>query len=58
MEINVTKEQFLAYERLRVSGRINMLDIVNGSIITGLPENVYDQCIFNYDELSKQYLNG
>lgn len=58
MEINVTKEQFLAYERLRVSGRINMLDIVNGSIITGLPENVYEQCIFNYGELSKQYLKG
>lgn len=56
--LDVTKEQFLAYERLRVSGRINMLDIVNGSIITGLPENVYEQCIFNYGELSKQYLNG
>lgn len=56
--LDVTKEQFLAYERLRVSGRINMLYIVNGSIITGLPENVYEQCIFNYGELSKQYLKS
>lgn len=56
--LEVTKEQFLAYERLRVSGRINMLDIVNGCIITGLPENVYEQCIFNYGDLSQKYLKS
>ena len=56
--LDVTKEQFMAYERLRVSGRINMLDIVNGSIITGLPENIYETCIFNYGELSKKYLKS
>ena len=56
--LDVTKEQFLAYERLRVSGRINMLDIVNGSIITGLPENIYEACIFNYGDLSQKYLKS
>nr|DAS96430.1 MAG TPA: hypothetical protein [Caudoviricetes sp.] len=56
MEINVTEEQFLSYERLRRSGRINMLDIANGSIITGMPEHIYEQCIFNYGELKKRYL--
>lgn len=56
--LDVTKEQFLAYERLRVSGRINMLDIVNGCIITGLPEHIYEACIFNYGDLSQKYLKS
>ena len=33
---DITKEQFLAYERVRISGKVNMLDLQNVCPMTGL----------------------
>lgn len=52
---NITKEQFQAYKQLRDAGFINMLDVVNGTMLTGLSLSVYRAIIANYDYLSKKY---
>lgn len=52
---NITKEQFQAYRQLQDAGFINMLDVVNGTILTGLSLSVYRAIIVNYDYLSKKF---
>ena len=52
---NITKEQFQAYRQLQDAGFINMLDVVNGTMLTGLSLSVYKAIINNYDYLSKKF---
>ena len=53
----ITKEKFLAYVRVQNSGVINMLDINNGTRLSGLSEDDYTDIIWNYSEYRKQFLN-
>ena len=52
---SITKEQFQAYRQLQDAGFINMLDIVNGVLLTGLDLSVYRAIIINYDYLIKKF---
>jgi len=53
--VHITPEKFEAYEDLRLSGAINMLDVVNGSRLTGLTRDEYTEIIRNYSEYWKQF---
>ena len=52
----ITKEKFLAYVRVQKSGVINMLDINNGTRLSGLSEDDYTDIIWNYSKYSKEFL--
>lgn len=52
---SITKKQFQAYRRLQDAGFINMLDVVNGVMLTGLDLSVYRAIIINYGYLAKKF---
>ena len=52
----ITKEKFLKYLRVQRSGVINMLDIDNGTWLSGLSEDDYTDIIWNYSKYSKEFL--
>ena len=54
--IMITKEKFLKYLRVQRSGVINMLDIDNGTRLSGLSEDDYTDIIWNYSKYSKEFL--
>ena len=54
--IMITKEKFLKYLRVQKSGVINMLDIDNGTRLSGLSEDDYTDIIWNYSKYSKEFL--
>jgi hypothetical protein len=54
--IMITKEKFLKYLRVQRSGVINMLDIDNGTRLSGLSEDDYTNIIWNYSKYSKEFL--
>lgn len=49
------KEGFKYYEILRLSGKINMLDLKAGTTLTGLTKDQYMYVIKNYKILSERY---
>ena len=51
----ITKKQFQAYRRLQDAGFINMLDVANGVMLTGLDLSVYRAIVINYDYLAKKF---
>lgn len=55
--MDITKEEFLDYENIRLSGRTNMFDI---STVIALSDGLSKEKIFfimkNYGKLSKKYL--
>lgn len=53
--MKATKEQFLRFKKLQNSGKINMTDIVRGSMLAALPENIYEDIMWNYRKYSEQY---
>lgn len=53
--MKISKEDFEAYEEVRNSGRINMLDVGVVSTLSGLDTYKIKYIIHNYDELMKQY---
>lgn len=53
--MNITKKQFEAYCKLQQSGKINMLDIVRGTALTGLTRDEYVFIIQHYAELKQRY---
>ena len=56
MEVNdVTKEQFLSFESIRRSGRINMTDIVRGAKLAKISEDCYETIMWNYEELKDKF---
>ena len=56
MEVNdVTKAQFLRFEYVRRSGRINMTDIVRGAKLAGISEDCYETIMWNYSELKDKF---
>ena len=48
MKVNITEEKFKAYRELQNSGKINMLDYINGCKLTGLSKEEYIDIIHNY----------
>lgn len=52
---SITEKQFQAYRRLQDAGFINMLDVANGVMLTGLDLSVYRAIVINYDYLVKKF---
>jgi hypothetical protein len=50
-----SKQDFDAYEALREQGSINMLDVKQGTMLTGLSEEKYVNIIKNYEQYKEQY---
>ena len=52
-----TKDEFLAYERVRASGRFNMItDCMEAAKAAGLDITLYIAILSKYEELAKKYL--
>lgn len=62
--IDITKEQYDAYERVRASGQVNMLDALAVAILALSMCDVYltkteaRKIAANYDELTKKFKEG
>lgn len=54
-KVDITKDDFDAYENVRESGIYNMFD-PRAKIMTGLPEHKYYAIIKYYNKFSKQFL--
>ena len=54
----VNKQEFLAYEEMRLSGVTNVLDIKAVMMITGLEKPKIMYIFKNYSGLKKEYMNG
>lgn len=54
--MKATKEQFLRFRKLQNRGIINMNDITNGCKLSGLPQDAYEDIMFNYNEYLKLYM--
>ncbi len=54
----ITRKEFEAYEKVRVSGVTNMLMVGNVSELSGLSREVIMTIIKNYFELVKKYSKG
>ncbi|WP_181965887.1 hypothetical protein [Anaerofustis stercorihominis] len=54
--MNVTKEQFKAYEDVRRGGITNMWDVKFVSELSGLNREKIDYIMDNYDKLYEKYL--
>ena len=52
----ITKEQFLEYERVRVSGVTNMFDVSTVGALTGLTRSELIEIMQNYLSLREKYL--
>ena len=50
-----SKQDFDAYEALREQGSVNMLDEMQGTMLTGLSEEKYVNIIKNYKQYKEQY---
>ncbi len=55
-KVDITEEEFKAYERVRVSGVTNMMMITNVCELSGLDREKVIAIIENYDKLSKEYI--
>lgn len=53
--MKATKEQFLRFRKLQYSGVINMTDIINGCKLSGLPQDVYKDIMWNYNKYLELY---
>lgn len=51
----ITKEQFLAYERVRLQGKVNMLDLKNVCPLTGLEPADVKSIQQNFRMLSNKF---
>lgn len=53
----VTKDEFMAYERVRQSGATNMFDIAMVKVLSGLSKETIFEIMKNYSDLKKAYMN-
>ena len=51
----ITKTDFEKFVKLRNSGRINMHDIVRGSQLIRVSEDVYETIMWNFKELEEKF---
>jgi hypothetical protein len=54
--MTITKPEFLAYERVRRSGRTNMFDVRVVSELSGLPRPKILEIMVQYTKLSQVFL--
>jgi len=54
--MEISKEEFMLYENVRVSGKTNMYHISNVQALSGLKREQILYIMENYSELSKKYL--
>lgn len=54
--MKATKEQFLRFRLLQNSGEINMADVTHGSKLANIPEDIYEDTIWNYKKYLEQYV--
>lgn len=55
MKNKITKEQFQAYENVRVSGLTNMFNITNVGMLSGLDRETILCIMKNYEELMTDF---
>jgi hypothetical protein len=53
--MKITKEQFAAYEKVRVGGKTNMWDVQRGASLASLDPEVYFQILKQYEDLMAKY---
>lgn len=53
----ITKEEFMAYRKLQLSGKINMNSIKLGSALAGISEEAYITILWNYKMLEDKWLS-
>lgn len=53
----ITKEEFMAYRKLQLSGKINMTDINRGPALAGISEEAYITILWNYKMLKDKWLS-
>ena len=53
--MSITKESFNKFEKLRTSGDINMMDVKNGCLLSGLSREEYFEILKNYSELKEKH---
>ncbi len=56
MSSTITKQEFLHYEEVRKSGRVNMFDVKNVMILSGLTKEKIFEIMAKYANLSQEYL--
>ena len=54
-ETTITKEQYKAYEKVRVSGKTNMFDVKTVTMLSGLDRPTIMQIMKDYEELMTIY---
>ena len=54
--MDVSKEEFLEYERVRVSGVTNMFDVRMVQMLSSLPKDKIMFIMKNYGDLIKKYM--
>ena len=54
-KITITKKEFEAYERVRVSGRTNMFMVSNVKVLSGLNKDTILVIMKKYTYLDKKY---
>jgi hypothetical protein len=54
--MDITKEKFLAYERVRESGVTNMFDVKMVEQLSGLSKSEIMDIMQNYGELKEKYI--
>jgi len=52
----ITKEEFLAYEEVRESGKTNMFMVNIVEILSGLPREKIFEIMKNYGDLKEKYM--
>jgi len=55
MKNEITKEEFQAYEDVRVSGKTNMFDIRMVEFLSGLDRDTIKDIMKNYSSLKEKY---
>jgi len=54
--MNITRDDFEAYEQVRESGETNMMDTTMVSELSGLDRDVIVSIMRNYDELAEKFM--
>lgn len=54
----ITKEEFMAYRKLQLSGKLNnMISINGGAALAGISEEAYITIMWNYKMLEDKWLS-
>lgn len=52
---DITKQQFLAYERVRLAGKTNMLDLTAVQVLSGLKPEIIKGILQNWKALASKF---